>query len=190
MTVGTGSRTRYLLQAATPDLDACAYHWLKHNIRESGLPPERRLVALFSARLGEGVPLEDLEYVLPRSTSGGKGRARPTQAALTRRIRALRELGYQVQSSRTFAHLGASEYVLTTLTRIPEYERISAKVRDERLRLDSFRCNQCGWGPHDGPSRGKRLLEVHHTEPQKTRPENVNQISKLVTLCNVCHDAK
>jgi hypothetical protein len=187
---GSGTQTTYRLESARPDVDACSWYWLRRNIRDSGLSPERRLVALLSARLGEAVALTDLEYVLPRATTAGRGRARATQAALTRRIRELRELGYQVQSSGTFARLGTSEYVLPTLDRIPEYERIPSKVRDERLRRDDFRCRQCGWGPEDGPAGRRRLLEVHHLDPQRSRPEEVHELSKLVTLCNVCHDAK
>ena len=146
---GSGFETRYLLQSADPDLGASAYYWLKRNIRQSDLAWDARLVALLSARLGEPVPLEDLEYVLPRGSSSGRGRARTAPAGLTRRIRDLRARGYQVQSGveRTHAGLGSSEYVMPSLERLPEYERFPAKVRDARLALDGYRCAQCGWSP-------------------------------------------
>ena len=79
-TAGSGLETSYVLKSAEPDVNASAYYWLKRNVRESDLGPDRKLIALLSARLGEPVPVDDLAHVLPRGESAGRGRARATHA--------------------------------------------------------------------------------------------------------------
>ena len=189
---GTGDTTSYTLRSAAPDVDATARYWLLRNIRQASpksITPHRRLLALLSAFLNRPVAIDDLAYVLPKRDSPGRGRARSPQLAVARRVRELRERGWQVQagSDRTRQGLSSSEYLLTTLDRLPEYERISAKVRDEALINAGHRCELCGWGPADPPVRGKKHLEVHHRNPQRARPEDVNDSKNLQTLCNVCH---
>ena len=189
---GTGDSTAYRLTNSTPDIDATAYYWLKSNIRQCSpkrITPHRRLLALLTARLGDAVPLDDLAYVLPKGESGGRGRTRSPQLAVARRIRELREEGWQVHSGtdKTRVDLRRSEYILETLDRLPAYERITAGVRTEVLDAAQMRCAQCGWGPSDGPMRGKKQLEVHHKRPQRARPEDVNDKANLIVLCNICH---
>jgi len=189
---GTGDSTAYILESATPDIAATSYYWLKRNIRnrkKKTITPHQRLLALLSARLGEVVPLDDLAYVLPKNESRGRGMPRTPQLAVARRIRELREEGWQVQSGKdkTRVGLASSDYILVTLDRLPAYERIKASVRDAVLERAGRRCESCGWAPADGPDRGKKQLEVHHREPQRARPEDVNDPKNLEVLCNVCH---
>ncbi|HEY8589524.1 MAG TPA: HNH endonuclease signature motif containing protein [Naasia sp.] len=189
---GKGDKTTYRLESVDPDIPATAYYWLKKNIRDrkkGTITPHNRLLALLSARLGEVVPLDDLAYVLPKNESRGRGIPRTPQLAVARRIRELREEGWQVQSGKdkTRVGLATSDYILETLDRLPAYERIKAKVRDAVLLGAGKRCENCGWGPADGSQRGKKQLEVHHRDPQRARPEDVNDPKNLEVLCNVCH---
>jgi 5-methylcytosine-specific restriction endonuclease McrA len=190
--VGTGETTAYVLRHSKPDIEATAHYWLKRNIRsrkKKTITPHERLIALLSARLGDPVSIDDLAYVLPKHESSGKGRARTPQLAVARRVRELRERGWQVHSGKdkTRVDLAASDYVLETLDRLPEYERIKAKVRDDVLEAAKHRCKKCGWGPEDGRTGKKKQLEVHHKHPQRARPEDVNDPANLMALCNVCH---
>jgi hypothetical protein len=189
---GSGDATAYVLEDPEPDIDATANYWLKWNLRNAStksITPHRRLLGLLSAHLGEAVSIDDLAYVLPKSESSGKGKPRSPQLAVARRVRELREDGYRVQSGKDKTRVGlkASDYILETLERLPPYERIKASVREEVLSAAGFRCGQCGWGPADGSQRGKKQLEVHHRDPQRARPEDVNDPSNLLALCNICH---
>jgi 5-methylcytosine-specific restriction endonuclease McrA len=188
---GTGDSTAYVLEHDRPDIDATAYYWLKYNIRAlspNRITPHERLLSLLSARLGQAVPLDDLAYVLPKRESGGKGVARAPQLAVARRIRELREKGWQVHSGETQAGLSRSDYLLDTLERLAEYERIKARDRTAALERANYRCEQCGWGPADGVSEGRKQLEVHHKiDPQRTRAADVHRPENLETLCNRCH---
>ena len=190
--VGTGDATAYVLESSVPDIDATAFYWLKRNIRDRDkgtIRPHERLLALLSARLGDPVSIDDLGYVLPKSESVGRGRTRTPQLAVARRVRELRSEGWQVQSGgdKTHAGLSSSDYVLDTLTRLPAYERISPKTREEVLSHARHSCESCGWTPSDGRDRGKKQLEVHHKNPQRARPEDVHDPGNLQVLCNVCH---
>jgi hypothetical protein len=190
---GTGDATAYVLEYPRPDIPATAYYWLKRNIRNlraRQITPHDRLLALLSARLGDVVPLDDLAYVLPKSESAGRGRARTPQLAVARRIRELREKGWQVQSGkdRTRVGLASSDYLLETLDRIPEYERIKASQREAALRRAGYMCEHCGWSPSHGASRGKKQLEVHHRiDPRRSRAADVHRRENLEVLCNLCH---
>jgi hypothetical protein len=191
---GTGDSTAYMLESLKPNVPATAYYWLKRNIRnrkKKTITPHARLLALLSARLGEVVPLDDLAHVLPKHDSRGRGMPRSPQLAVARRIRELREEGWIVQrgKDKTRVGLAPSDYTLETLDRLPPYERIKASVRDAVLERAMRRCERCGWGPADGPARGKKQLEVHHKDPQRTRPQDVNDPANLEALCNVCHAA-
>jgi hypothetical protein len=189
---GSGDSTAYTLKHAIPDLDATAYYWLRRNIRTrkpKTIRPYERLLALLSARLGQAVPIDDLAYVLPKQRSEGKGRARTPQLAVARRVRELREEGWQVQSGKdkTRVGLAPSDYFMETLDRLPPYVRISAGVRDDALQAAERRCESCGWSPADGAQDRKKQLEVHHRMPQRNRPIDVNDPSNLQVLCNICH---
>ncbi len=190
---GTGDTTAYVLENPRPDLDATAYYWLKRNIRErkpKRIPPHERLLALLTAQLGQTVPLDDLAYVLPKNESTGRGRPRTAQLAVARRIRELREKGWQVQSGkdRTRVGLASSDYLLETLERIPEYERIKASDREQALKRSGYSCEHCGWSPTHGVSGGRKQLEVHHKDDaQRSRAQNVHRQENLEVLCNQCH---
>lgn len=179
-TYSEGRVTHYVLERSTPDIPACAAYWLRRNIRESNLGPHARLVALLSAYVGQSVSRRDLGYVLPEAESEGKGRARAPQAALTRRIRDLRDHGYEVTTTD-------DGYLLKSLDAIPATENIPPKVRTEVLVRDKKTCADCGWTPGMDPGRRPRQLEVHHKNPQRVRPADVHDPDNLITLCSVCH---
>ena len=189
--VGAGRTTSYVLKSPDPRPEVSAEYWLRRNIRDSKLSTPDRLVALLSARLGQPVPIEDFAYVNPRLAARGKGRAREAQYATGRRVRALREKRWQVYSGidNVVEGLASSEYVMLTTERLPEYERIPTRTWTAVLKRADGRCENCRWGPDDGPSQGRKLIEVHHTEPQRFRPRDVNDPKKLQALCNRCHDA-
>src|SRR3954454_575212 len=98
----------------------------------------------------------------PRMSRAVRGCRGPPQLAVARRIRELREEGWQVQSGKdkTRVGLAPSDYILETLDRLPAYERIKASVRDAVLERAGRRCESCGWAPADGPDRGRKQLEV------------------------------
>ena len=61
----------YVLESAEPDLHACARYWIKANLRESAMPPARRVLALLSAYVGEFVGRREIDYVLPEHQLSG-----------------------------------------------------------------------------------------------------------------------
>jgi hypothetical protein len=189
---GTGKTTAYVLRSPDPRPDVSAEYWLRRNIRNStDLEVGERLLALLRAHLGERLSIEEFAEVNPRSSSRGKGRARDPQYATARRVRALRERGWQVYSGYdgVVEGLAPSQYVMLTFDRLPEYERLKARDWKAIMERASYRCEDCSWGAMDGSSQGRKLVEVHHTDPQHARAEDVNDFSKLRALCNVCHDA-
>jgi 5-methylcytosine-specific restriction endonuclease McrA len=189
---GVGRRSRYRLASTTPDVDASARWWLHNNIRNSGMPPHERILVLLKAHLGEPVPLRAVQYVNPKASGGGRGRTRQAQSETSRRIRELREKGWQVYSAldNAVADLGSSDYIMLTLERLPAYERLKPTVWADVVKRDGRMCQECGWTPGAGPTQGRKCLEVHHRNPQRARPDDVNNVSNLITLCNVCHDSQ
>lgn len=190
-TTGAGDSVAYTLIDTAPQIDACAQWWLIKNIKDSGLTVKERLLILLASRLGEPIPLEDLMKVNPRR-SGKRARGAPRTAQLdtARRVRELREDGWQVYSGPDHAGSDESHYVLETLERLPAYERIKSKVRKEVFSRAKHRCEECGWGPEDGRNRGKKYIEAHHKNPQESRPDDVHSPDNLECLCNTCHDAR
>ncbi len=175
-----GRVSHYALRSPDPDIDACAAYWMKKNIRDSALGPHARLIALLSAQVGDVVSRRNLGYVLPEAQADGKGRARGPQGALARRIRELRDLGYEVPRQ-------GHGYVLRSLDAIPAVENIPRKVRMEVLKRDAYECQRCGWRRGMDPGRRPRQLEVHHRNPKRARPADVHEPGNLETLCSACH---
>lgn len=191
-TIGSGRESSYRLVSTDPDIDRCAEYWLLNNIRESDLPVPERLLSLLKARMPEKVTIAEFRYVNPGRSAAGKGLARESQSSTDRRVRELREEGWQVYSHYDNAVLGlrAGEYVMLSLERVPPYERLKPEPWRQVMQSTDYRCTRCGWGRKDGPSQGRKLVEVHHKDPQNARPEDVNDLSNLIPLCNVCHDAE
>lgn len=190
-TIGSGRESRYLLVSTEPDIDRCAEYWLLNNIRESDLSVPARLLSLLKARMPEKVTISEFRYVNP-GQAAGKGLPRMSQSSTDRRVRELREDGWRVYShyDNAVAGLGPGEYVMLTLDRIPAYERLKPEQWRRVMEGKDYRCARCGWGRKDGPSQGRKLVEVHHKDPQHARPEDVNYLSNLEPLCNRCHDAE
>ena len=53
------------------------------------------------------------------------------------------------------------------------------KFRETILQRDDHRCQMCG--------RRARLLDVHHIERKKDKPELVMVASNVIALCRKCH---
>lgn len=62
-------------------------------------------------------------------------------------------------------------------------------VREERLSLDDFECQNCGMTNEESEKKYGRGLEVHHIVPIKEfeEPEDGNYIENLISLCTDCH---
>lgn len=189
---GSGRETSYVLISPEPNIDRCADFVLKENLRSSTLRTPERLLALLGSRMPAPVHLDELLHVNPVRTSSLSGRARAAQSETGRRMRALREDGWRVYSGNdsVVAGLRPNQYVLTTLDRVEPYERLKHAVWSAAMQAASGRCQTCGWSPLDGPSQGRKLLEVHHLDPQALRKPGVHDLWNLVVLCNVDHDAR
>lgn len=97
--VRTYSRDRvqhYVLESPDPDVVACARYWVRANLRESGLSPSRRVLALLSAFLGDIVPYREIDYVLPEASSVGPGRARGASGEAESTVAELVTRGYAI----------------------------------------------------------------------------------------------
>lgn len=107
-----------------------------------------------------------------------------------RRIRELRHEhgGWQISTGMNRPDLRPDEYVLENLEQKPVYERMNAKVWAEVLERDNFACQNCGWRKGDAQTNNRKFLEVHHKNP--VRAKGKPTVDNLITLCNVCHDAK
>lgn len=86
----------YVLESAEPDLRACARYWIKANLRESAMPPARRVLGLLSGYVGEFVGRREIDYVLPEHESPGRGLARSTSGESDDAIAELRNRGYTI----------------------------------------------------------------------------------------------
>jgi hypothetical protein len=86
----------YVLEDPEPDIEACCRYWIRSNLRNSNLSPERRVLGLLSAELGQPVPRRDVEYVLPEPGSPGRGRTRESSGAATAAVSALVARGYAI----------------------------------------------------------------------------------------------
>jgi len=87
----------YVLVHPEPDLDRCARYWLRSNIRNSRLPPSRRVLAVLSAEITAVVSHRDLDYVLPEDDAVAPGRARETSGLAADAIAELRKRGYRIE---------------------------------------------------------------------------------------------
>jgi len=106
-----------------------------------------------------------------------------------RRIRELRDEGWQIESDKDREGLKPGEYVLVSAApRMKREHGIPASVRREVLIRDGSTCQMCGAGvgdPH--PSKpGRRVrLQVDHIDPDgASTPDN------LRTLCSACHEGR
>lgn len=107
-----------------------------------------------------------------------------------RRVRELRHEhgGWQISTGMNRANLRPNEYVLENLEQKPVFERMNAKIWDEVLKRDNFTCQNCLWSKDDPQTNNRRFLEVHHKDP--VRAHGKPEVTNLITLCNVCHDAQ
>lgn len=169
----------YIL-TGSQDRDA-AHRWNTANtIRKQPLPVRDRLLAFLRENVGSPVTGEELRYVAAAASEWG------------RRTRELRtELGWPVATrSSGRPDLPGGVYVLEADRQAPTHDRkIPDPVRVAVLERDGFRCVVCGWHPGSrtpGVSDPRTLLEPHHI--QHHAHGGLNELSNLVTLCNVHHD--
>jgi len=154
--------------------DFAEAHYLDdHGSQTSGMDRIRRFLI---AHVGDVVDGEILEVV------GAIGE-------WARRIRELRHEkgGMTISTGMNSAGLRLNQYRLENLDVVPEWKRMKAKVFTAVLKRDDYRCTSCGWSPKEGPSQGRRFLEVNHKKQVKHGGKPV--AANLETLCNKCHDA-
>jgi len=138
-----------------------------------------RLRDYFLSHLGQVLNSAEL-----RAASGGI-------SEWARRIRELRdEEGYQILTHNDRADMKPGQYVLTTATPEPAFERsISKETRAIVLDRNGFTCQICGAGagephPHD-PSR-KTRLHLGHVVDKSMGGEDTP--SNLRAVCSVCNE--
>ncbi|WOT36620.1 hypothetical protein [Streptomyces coeruleorubidus] len=142
-------------------------------------------VAEFLAAKGEGKVFKKLELF----------EGVPGVAQVDRRMRDLRELGWQIDNYKTDPHLQPDEYRLTAIgTRIdlgeqpdrPSRPRISATRRREAIEAADSLCQMCGTRAGEAFADGndeKAALGVHIIDPS---PPIDTELSNLRVECQRC----
>lgn len=126
----------------------------------------------FSSRKNVGTILtkDDLRYV------GGAVHSHP------RRIRALIEKGWQIESSNVRPGLGSGDYVIVAVRELPAKARTHIKQRHRILETARYTCRNCGRSPNQ-TSFG---LQIHHSVVPVPAGGG-NHDKNLVVLCVDCH---
>ena len=75
-----------------------------------------------------------------------------------------------------------SNHYSKRLSNSGNYSEDWKKLREERLRMDNYICQKCGFDGH----KQKHLLNVHHKVALSRGGRN--KLSNLITLCKKCHD--
>lgn len=169
---------QYVLLRTEQDRDA-AHRWHTLNgIRRKNIAVKDKLLEYFRANVGRVISGEELRYLAKN------------RSEWARRSRELRtQDGWPVvtrQQGRPDLPIGS--YLLEENRQSYEHDRtISDAVRVQVLERDGFSCQVCGWtrqqASKDDP---RRLLELHHI--QEHVKGGRNEVSNLLTLCNVHHD--
>lgn len=136
-----------------------------------------RILSYLQANVGQKVTSKELSQVAGISE-------------FARRIRELRHEcgGWKISTGLNRPGLKPDEYLLESLEQKPVYERMNAEIWAKVLERDNFTCQVCGWKKGDPQTNNRKFLEVHHKNPVCAQGEPTEE--NLVTLCNVCHDAR
>lgn len=171
---------QYVLLSAERDAEAADRWKIANDVRkEKNAGVRDKILKYFRSFVGKEISGEELRYV-----SGDK-----TEWA--RRTRELRtECGWPILTK--FAgrpDLPVGIYVLEKDRQSPEHDRRIPEGDYRRvLARDNYTCRDCGW-THDQWNRSDpRHLEAHHVKHHAVGGSN--SADNLITLCNVCHDAR
>jgi hypothetical protein len=100
--IRTFSRDRvqhYLLEHPDPDVATCCRYWIRANLRDSRLGPERRVLALLSSQLDTFFSLRELDYILPEKVSPGFGQARGGSGRSAETLSELAQRGHDLETA-------------------------------------------------------------------------------------------
>ena len=97
----------YKLERPDPNVAECARYWIKANLRNSGLKPAARVLALLSAFVGQEVTRREVDYLLPEKESAGRGLARAAAGLTQEGLDELRARGYSIEETQFGLVLGS-----------------------------------------------------------------------------------
>jgi hypothetical protein len=169
-----------MLPSVERDADA-AERWRSANrIRKSKSGVKEKILQYFLQNVGKEITGEELRYL-----AGGK-------SEWARRVRELRtEEGWSIMSKSTGQPmLPVGVYVLEDAVQAPPHDRrIPDRIRYAVIQRDGYSCIDCKWDSRKDWSRSApRHLELHHRIAHVLGGDNTEE--NLVTLCNICHDAR
>ena len=81
----------------------------------------------------------------------------------------------------TFSSSLSGNKYSSKLSNTGKYSDQWEQLRKQRLELDNYTCQKCGFDGHDCPNK----LQVHHKVPLARGGRN--KLSNLITLCIKCH---
>jgi len=169
----------YILIDENQDRDAAIRWNLANEIRKSQGGAKAHIIEYLRRNIGKPVSGEELRYVANNA------------AEWARRVRELRtEEGWPVRSRQNGRpDLTTGVYLLEEDRQAPAHDRkIDDKIRREVLVRDGYACADCGWNRDRWNADDPRFLELHHVEHHAAGGKNTTE--NLITLCNVCHDAR
>lgn len=127
--------------------------------------------------------LQTLKEAYPGEVSRERLRAAVGQSEWARRVRELKDFGYDVELTATGRRLTALEPILDRAAR----SGIDQKTRYRIIRRDGSKCQRCGRGVGDGVR-----LVVDHRIPIDWLPSSIDPDTddNLWTLCEECNQGK
>jgi hypothetical protein len=141
---------------------------------------ERKLLAFFQANPDKPVNIHELAAAIGSDAKN-----------LSRRVRALRERGWNILSKSDRPDLRPDEYVFPGgQSQGPNRRKIlSSRVKAEILRRDNYICQSCGLAAGDtDPDSGRLVvLQVHHIDDTLTGA-GLNAPENLRTRCRTCNE--
>lgn len=169
--------TEYILFDVEQDREA-AFRWqLANDIRKGSGSVKSKILEFLRQNVGKKVTGEELSYLAKNKTEWA------------RRVRELRtEEGWPVVTRFSGnPNLPVGVYVLEADRQTPPHDRkIPDPTRCKALRRDNYTCKDCGWSHALWNRSDPRFLELHHKKHHVKG--GGNDLSNLVTLCNICHD--
>lgn len=176
----------YRLERSEPDVARAAAWKLANEIRKRPGSARGRIEAFLSASEGTVVTRDHIDYVA-RIAEG------------SRRVRELRdEFGWPIDSHIDEPGLEPGQYRLLSTNpsdrRDPAQRLYPEELRRRVFERDNYTCQECGRDRERALRAGdtRFYLEVHHRvavadEVAKLGPEQLNDMSNLITLCHSDH---